>query len=212
VARLVWLAVVVVIALAGAVVAGAVGTARSSGSVASSATAPGAARLPATAMDVVGEHCLEASGALGFTNLVGGYQDLGGRIEGFVVLGTVVDVGTGFPSDGTLDLGKRVATSADRAAVVDRLDACLGGYAFDSELLPSDRADRLRLYQYQRTVYRPCLERHRVDPGAAPKLPAYLGAWSIRELGGLGAQTGRPFAQVLTAVRACPAAPDDLFG
>jgi hypothetical protein len=203
VVRAVWIVVVVAIVATGAAVAAfahpAAGTRVAAGG-----------RLPATAMDVVGEHCIERSGAFDFVNLQAGYQDEGGRIEGFVILQAASQLG-GYSSDGTIDLGRRLARSADRADVSQRLDDCLGGYAFGSELLPFDRAARLRLYQYQRTVYLPCLARHGVDAGAPAPLSTYLDALSIRELGGLGAQAGRSFDEVLVAVRACPPMPDDLF-
>jgi hypothetical protein len=202
--RAVWLAAAVAIVAAGAAVA-----ALTHPIAVRPVDADG--RLPATAMDVVGEHCIEQSRAFDFVNLEAGYEDEGGRIEGFVILQAASELG-GYSSDGTIDLGRRLARSPDRADVSQRLDDCLGRYAFGSELLPFDRAARLRLYQYQRTVYLPCLARHRVDAGAPAPLSAYLAAQSIRELGGLGAQAGRSFDQVLAAVRACPSAPDDLFG
>jgi hypothetical protein len=196
-ARAVWLAVVAVIVAAGIAVAAL----SPNGSPSRAAD-----RLPATVADSVGFHCLRQSGAYDFGNLRALFVREGGFLGGAVVL-TRIDATGFYPSDGTLGPGLRIATSQDRQDVVDRLDACLGRFRFASSLLPDGADERLRVYQYQAAVYRPCLAAHHVNPGKTAPLTTYLMARTLDELGDAQPEPGLTFDGFLEAMRACPPLP-----
>ncbi|GAA2082136.1 hypothetical protein GCM10009840_17770 [Pseudolysinimonas kribbensis] len=184
--RLGWLALVAAIVCAGVVVV----------ALPRAAPARADAPLPADLEGVAFSYCFVMSGGAAYGNLLVSVRVRDHRIR--------PTVGMQQPDAAPL-AGHAEATPVERAAVLERLDRCLGPYRFatDSAAIRFP-ADVMRQYQYDVAVLWPCLRAHRIDPGEVPPPAAAGGTVPVDALAAAAMEGDRPLPEILRVAAQCP--------